>query len=291
MISRQAAAALLVLGILASSAMIYYGISLPRPRYPTLAEATQSCKCNSTALQARYASLVALYEQGTILQRSLVQVGTGFLIGTPAALLIGALPTGEPKRRPERRGLARFLFGAAVAAAGVVLFALIGGSDVYFARTGLKSSFAFKVLLFCDSVFGNHVGFSIAGALSLGAATLGAALALSRRGFPDGLRRGVAFVGAPAAIAFIAGVREYDTKEMTLHATNFMTGIAVNNTDLVSNWSVLIVAILATFAGIYVTGRQRFPTKTRGFQVAMFAALLTSLAVVAASISSQVPVP
>jgi len=174
-VSRGTAGTLLVLGLIGASAMLYYGFTLPRPEFPTPGDASLGCKlCNSTALFERYVLLIALYDQATLQQRSLVQVGTGILVGVPAALVLASLPTGEPRTRNERRMLvkrqdtAKTLIGAAVLAAGAVSFAVIAWSDIYYAHTGDGSSLAFRVILFCDSLFGQNVGFSIAAALSLG---------------------------------------------------------------------------------------------------------------------------
>lgn len=233
------------------------------------------------------------YNQLTLPQRTLTQVGTGLLIGIPLALVVNALPKREPRASRERRVLGgrsvrgKSLVGAVLLAIGIAAFVVIGASDIYFAHTGDRSSFAFQALLFCDSIFGQGVGFSIAGALSLGAATAGAGLAWSERGIPDGLRRGVTFVAAPVAIAFIAGIREYDEKEMATHATNFLAGITVAHTDLVSNWTMLVIAMTLAFAGIYFAGESKFRQKRGVFHAAMAAALIFTLLVVAVAISTQ----
>jgi len=283
----------MMVGAALSLAMIYYGITLPRPDYPTLAGAAQGCVvCDGAAIQVRLAFQLVHYNQVTLPQRTMTQLGTGLLLGVPAALLIAALPAGTPKTRDgktptAKAGGVRAPIGVVVLLAGLASFALIAASDVYFAHTGDKGSFAYHVILFCDSVFGDHVGFSVAGALAVAAATLGATLAWSRRSLPDGLRKGVAFVAAPAAIALIAALREFDVKEMAIHATNFLAGLSVNHTDILSNWSVLIVAISVTFAGVYVAGEPSPGPKQGAFRIAMAAVLVMTLLFIATAVSTQ----
>jgi hypothetical protein len=210
---------------------------VPRPQFPTYDDAARLCgNCSRVAVTLKLERLQIQYEGATFLERSVAQAGVGFLVALPLAL---ALYLDRSDRFRAGGRAARWARGTM--AAGLSVFALVGESDILYANTGNHHTFAYAIILWMEERVGSQ-SFGEAGALALAVAAAGAV------GYA-GLRRGILRYVAPAAFVFSVGLSLLDFKEISIHATDFLAGLTLNHTDVVSNWSLLSALGLLTLFG------------------------------------------
>jgi hypothetical protein len=197
------------------------------------------------------------------------------------------LPTGSVKY--NERGIAgsaltsrnKKTIGILLMICGLAVFAVCGISGLYFDHTGDRQGVPFQVIMFADSVFGAHVGFGLLAFLAVAVATIGGAITFSFHGLRRGFQRSISFVTSPAAILFVAGIRLFDDKEMSIHALNLLSSVSLYHTDLVSNWTVVVVFSLFAAAGLVSVAVSSDPSHYRrnallvGGVLALSAMLLT----------------
>jgi len=224
---------------LVSAILIVLGIYLlPRPPYPTYAEAARLCgNCSRVSVSLQLEEMMSDYGRMTFVPRSLAQLGVGALVAAPVAVLLHSRKEGLLR---AGNGTAR-TWGEWILAAGLSVFLVVGVADIFYANTGDKSSFAFLAISFVESNFGNQ-SFGELGAVALAVAGAGATVFA-------GVRNAVLRAVAPAAFAFSVGLLLFDWKEISIHAADFLSGVAVNHTDLVSNWSLLAASGVLALAG------------------------------------------
>ena len=235
MTAPRSALILVFILVAASAGIAYIGLFvMPRPGFPSASDLLD------------YPWELSDYNTATLVPRGIAQFGIGMLVGVPLAFsLAWKLSLKAQARGPRLR-----VVGTCVLGLGLAGFTVVGMSDLIYAHYANRESLAFAVLLFSDSIFGNHVGFSIMGSVLLLAATVGAAFLISPTRLLDGLRTSFMLVAAPAVVVFTLGVWYFDNKEMAIHATNFLVGLSLNHTDLVSNWTALTASTVVMSAGV-----------------------------------------
>jgi CHASE2 domain-containing sensor protein len=79
----------------------------------------------------------------------------------------------------------------------------------------------------------------------------------------------------------VAGIRLFDDKEMSIHALNLLSSVSLYHTDLVSNWTVVVVFSFFAAAGLVSVAVSSDPSHYRrnallvGGVLALSAMLLT----------------